>query len=65
MAETLRELVVALSPDSGNFSRNLRSLNQQIKETESTFRLAGADVESFEKTVAGTAQMLLPGLRRI
>ena len=54
MAETLRELVVALSLDSSNFSRNMRSINQQIKEAESTFRLAGAGVENFEKTVAGT-----------
>ena len=44
MAETLRELVVALSLDSSNFSRNMRTINQQIKEAESTFRLAGAGV---------------------
>ena len=31
MAETLRELVVALSLDSSNFSRNMRTINQQIK----------------------------------
>ena len=37
MAETLRELVVALSLDSSNFSRNMRTINQQIKEAESTF----------------------------
>ena len=30
MAETLRELVVALSLDSSNFSRNMRTINQQI-----------------------------------
>lgn len=58
MAETLRELVVALSLDSSNFSRNMRSINQQIKEAESTFRLAGAGVENFEKTVAGTEAKL-------
>ena len=58
MAETLRELVVALSLDSSNFSRNMRSINQQIKEAESTFRLAGAGVENFEKTVAGTESKL-------
>ena len=43
MAETLRELVVALSLDSSNFSRNMRTINQQIKEAESTFRLAGGE----------------------
>ena len=41
MAEVLRKLVVALSLDSSNFSRNMRTINQQIKETESTFRLTG------------------------
>jgi phage-related protein len=30
MAETLRELVVALSLDSSNFSRNMRTINQQM-----------------------------------
>ena len=30
MAETLHELVVALSLDSSNFSRNMRTINQQI-----------------------------------
>ncbi len=58
MAETLRELVVALSLDSSNFSRNMRTINQQIKEAESTFRLAGAGVENYEKTIAGTAAKL-------
>ena len=31
MAETLRELVVALALDSSNFSCNMRTINQQIK----------------------------------
>ena len=48
MAETLRELVVALSLDSSNFSRNMRTINAQIKEAESTFRLACAGVENFD-----------------
>ena len=51
MAETLRELVVALSLDSSNFSRNMRTINQQIKEAESTFRLAGAGVQNYEKPI--------------
>ena len=58
MAENLRELVVALSLDSSNFSRNMRTINQQIKEAESTFRLAGAGVENYEKTIAGTESKL-------
>lgn len=58
MAETLRELVVALSLDSSNFSRNMRTINQQIKEAESTFRLAGAGVQNYEKTIAGAESKL-------
>lgn len=58
MDETLRELVVALSLDSSHFSRNMRTINQQIKEAESTFRLAGAGVENYEKTIAGTESKL-------
>ena len=58
MVETLREPVVTLSLDSGNFSRNMRTINQQIKEAESTFRLAGAGVQNYEKTVAGAESKL-------
>jgi len=58
MAETLRELVVALSLVSSNFSRNMRTINQQIKKAESTFRLAGAGVQNYEKTIAGTEAKL-------
>ena len=54
----MRELVVALSLDSDNFSRNLRTINQQIKEAESTFKLAGAGVGNFEKTIQGTQARL-------
>ncbi len=53
MADALRELVVALSPDSSNFSCNMCTINQQIKEAESTFRLAGAGVQNYDKTIAG------------
>lgn len=58
MSEVLRELVVALSLDSDNFSRNMRTINQQIKEAESTFRLAGAGIDKFEKSVKGTEAKL-------
>jgi len=58
MSEVLRELVVALSLDSDNFSRNLRTINQQIKEAESTFKLAGAGVANFEKSIQGTEARL-------
>lgn len=53
MSETLRELVVSLSLDSDNFSRNIKTINQQIKEAESAFKLAGAGVENFENTTQG------------
>ena len=58
MAETLRELVVALSLDSSNFSCNMCTINQQIKEAESTFRLAGAGGQNYDKTIAGTEAKL-------
>jgi len=53
MAEVLRDLVVSLSLDSDNFSRNIASINAQITEAESEFRKAGAGVSGFEKTTAG------------
>ena len=58
MAETLRELVVALSLDSSNFSCNMCTINQQIKEAESTFRLAVAGGQNYDKTIAGTEAKL-------
>ncbi|NLD96032.1 MAG: hypothetical protein GX635_02845, partial [Synergistaceae bacterium] len=58
MSEVLRELVVALSLDGDNFSRNMRTINHQIKEAESTFRLAGAGIDKFEKSVKGTEAKL-------
>ncbi len=58
MSEVLRDLVVALSLDSDNFSRNLRTINKQIKEAESTFRLAGAGVVGFDKSIQGTEAKL-------
>jgi hypothetical protein len=36
----------------------MRTINQQIKEAEPTFRLAGAGVENYEKTIAGTEAKL-------
>ena len=35
MAETLREPAVALSPDSGNFARNIRTTIKQIRKAGS------------------------------
>lgn len=57
-SENLRDLVVSLSLDSSNFARNLRSINAQIKEAESTFRLAGAGIDNFGDTVEGAGAKL-------
>ena len=58
MAEPLRELVVALSLEKAISRAICATRNQQIKEAESTFRLAGAGVENYEKTIAGTEAKL-------
>ena len=57
MSEVLRDLVVSLSLDGDNFSRNLTSINKQIQEAESEFKRAAAGVDNFEKSSKGlTAQ---------
>jgi len=53
MSEVLRDLVVSLSLDGDNFSRNLTSINKQIQEAESEFRRAAAGVKDFEKSASG------------
>ena len=58
MAETLRDLVVSLSLQSDNFTRNIRSVNKQIQEAESFFKLAAAGVEGFDKSTEGLASRL-------
>lgn len=58
MSEALRDLVVSLSLQTDNFTRNIRSVNKQIQEAESKFRLAAAGVESFESTAAGLTAKL-------
>ena len=58
MSEVLRDLVVSLSLDGDNFSRNLTSINKQIQEAESEFRRATSGVDNFEKSVSGTQSQL-------
>ena len=58
MSETLRDLVVSLSLNSDNFTRNIKSINKQIQEAESAFRLVSAGVENFETTTAGLSSKL-------
>ena len=58
MAEVLRDLVVTLSLQSDNFSRNINSINRQIREAERAFRLAGAGVQNYSQTTDGMAARL-------
>ena len=58
MPEVLRDLVVSLSLKTDNFSRNINSINRQIREAESAFRLAGAGIDNFGNTTAGMASRL-------
>lgn len=58
MSEVLRDLVVSLSLKTDNFSRNINSINRQIREAESAFRLAGAGIDNFGNTTAGMASRL-------
>ena len=58
MSEVLRDLVVSLSLDGDNFSRNLTSINKQIQEAESEFKRAASGVDNFEKSVSGTQSQL-------
>ena len=58
MPETLRDLVVTLSLNTDNFSRNINSINRQIREAESAFRLAGAGVQNYSQTTDGMANRL-------
>jgi len=63
MSEVLRDLVVSLSLDGDNFSRNLTSINKQIQEAESEFKRAAAGVDGFEKSITG-AQAQLASLQQ-
>ena len=58
MSETLRDLVVSLSLNSDNFSRNIKSINKQIQEAESYFKLASAGVQGFDSSTAGLSSKL-------
>ncbi len=58
MSETLRDLVVRLSLNSDNFTRNIKSINKQIQEAQSNFQLAAAGVENFENTTVGLSAKL-------
>ena len=65
MAESLRDLVVSLSLNTENFTRNIKSVNKQIQEAESYFKLAAAGVEGFENTTEGLTTKLSTLERRL
>jgi TP901 family phage tail tape measure protein len=58
MSESLRDLVVSLSLNTDNFTRNIKSVNKQIQEAESYFKLASAGVKDFDTSAAGLSAKL-------
>ena len=58
MTESLRDLVVSLPLNSDNFTRNIKSINKQIQEVESYFKLASAGVKGFDTSAAGLSSKL-------
>ncbi len=58
MSESLRDLVVSLSLNTDNFTRNIKSVSKQIQEAESYFRLASAGVKGFDSSAAGLSAKL-------
>ena len=65
MSETLRDLVVSLSLQTDNFTRNIKSVGKQIQEVESRFKLAATGVEGFERTTTELAAQLSTLERRL
>lgn len=66
MSDSVRSLVVSLYLDSGKFDKAIRLVNKEIKQAESEFKLAGAGVKDFEKTLKGLdakAEMLRKTLK--
>ena len=58
MSESLRDLVVSLSLNTDNFTRNIKSVNKQIQEAESFFKLASAGVDGFDRSAEGLSSRL-------
>ncbi|WP_286315884.1 phage tail tape measure protein [Romboutsia ilealis] len=53
MSEEIEKLSVALALDSGSFSKQISSINKEIKNAERNFKSAGKGVENFEKSFVG------------
>lgn len=58
MADTLRDLVVSLSLDTTNFSKNIKSVNTNIKEAQTYFKEMGAGVENYQQTLSGATNKI-------
>ena len=58
MSESLRDLVVSLSLNTDHFTRNIKSVNKQIQEAESYFKLASAGVKDFDTSAEGLTAKL-------
>ena len=65
MSETLRDLVVSLSLQTDNFTRNIKSVNKQIAEAESKFRLAPQAWRALMRTTTGLSTQLSTLQRRM
>jgi TP901 family phage tail tape measure protein len=53
MAESVRELVVTMSLEAGNFSKTATNIQQQIKNVESAFRAMGDGTGAWGNTLDG------------
>lgn len=57
MAEFLRDLVVSLSMNTENFTRNIKSVNKQIQGAESYFKLAAKGCGDTVRACTGTGHL--------
>ncbi len=53
MAETIEKLSIDLELNSGNFKKDITSINKEIRNTERDFKSAGKGVDGFEKSFVG------------
>lgn len=51
--DAIRELVVALSVNSGSSAKDLQGIGNLVKQADAKFRAAAAGVKDFEKSTAG------------
>ena len=58
MSETLRDLVVSLSLQTDNFTRNIKSVNKQIQEAESRNKI-------FHISSSAFSSLHIPAIRKV